>query len=143
MATSPHLTAIGTYLAKEGLEFVYLGPSKECRSCPIKSVCLALKQGFHYRITAVRDKEHNCAVHEGGKVKIVEVEEVPFKVAVPSKSALKGATIVFYRERCEGCPPGLCNPPGLKEGTKLVIVDVGEKLECGDLTVVTVRSPEH
>ena len=70
------VTLVGEQLAVEGEEFTYLGSNNECRNCQLKTVCFNLKPGRKYRITKLRDKHHDCNIHEG-KVIVVEVEELP------------------------------------------------------------------
>ena len=71
------VTLIGEHLAVEGEEFTYLGANNECRNCQLKTVCFNLKPGRKYRITKLRDKHHECDVHEGDVV-VVEVEELSY-----------------------------------------------------------------
>lgn len=72
----PFVTIVGEKLAKEGSKFVYLGPNNKCRNCKIKTVCFNLKTGKEYKITKIRDKKHNCKIHDGSAV-VVEVQEMP------------------------------------------------------------------
>ena len=62
------VTLVGERLANEDEEFVYLGPNNECKNCKLKTVCFNLKPGRQYKITNVREKQHNCNVHEGNVV---------------------------------------------------------------------------
>jgi len=71
----PLVTLIGEKLAKENDEFIYLGPQNDCKNCKLKTVCFNLKQGSQYKIIKVRDKRHNCNVHEGNAA-VVEVQEI-------------------------------------------------------------------
>ena len=127
------ITLIGKELAKEGLEFQYLGPLLECRNCKLKNVCFNLDEGKWYRIVGVRDKEHDCKVHDGGKVVTVEVEELPVPLAVGAKGVVEGETLTFKSINCKeyGCEYyELCHPLGLREGTKIKIEKIVEDIKC-------------
>jgi uncharacterized protein (UPF0179 family) len=91
------------HLAVEGEEFTYLGSNNECRSCQLKTVCFNLKPTRQYRITKLRDKQHECNVHEG-IVYVVEVEELPLTVAVTSQP-IEGTTTTLEKKECKniGC----------------------------------------
>ncbi|OYT60348.1 hypothetical protein B6U71_00955 [Euryarchaeota archaeon ex4484_178] len=127
------ITLIGKALAEEGLEFQYRGPLMECRTCKLKNVCFNLDEGKWYRITKIRDKEHDCKIHEGGKVVTVEVEEIPVPIIISAKNVVEGETITYKPvscrdTKCEYYP--LCHPIGLREGDKIKIVKVLENVEC-------------
>ncbi len=127
------ITLIGKELAHEGLEFQYLGPLLECRNCKLKNVCFNLDEGKWYRITGVRDKEHDCKVHDGGKVVTVEVEELPVPLALSAKSVVEGETLTFKPINCKeyNCEYyELCHPMGLRDGTKIKIEKVVEDIKC-------------
>lgn len=127
------ITLIGKDLAKEGLEFQYLGPLLECRSCKLKNVCFNLDEGKWYRITKIRDKEHDCKVHDGGKAVTVEVEEIPVPLAVEVRNVVEGESITFKPINCKeyGCEfYDLCHPLGLREGTKVKITKVEGEIDC-------------
>ncbi len=78
------VTLIGERLAKKGEEFIYLGPNNDCKDCKLKTVCFNLKQNKRYKIKNVRDKRHNCKIHEG-TANVVEVEELPILTAIDKK----------------------------------------------------------
>jgi len=80
----PLVTLIGERLANKDEEFIYLGPNNDCKNCKLKTVCFNLKQNRTYKITKVRDKKHNCKIHEGTAT-VVEVEELPIKTAIDKK----------------------------------------------------------
>jgi len=127
------ITLIGKELAKEGLEFQYLGPLLECRNCKLKNVCFNLDEGKWYRITGVRDKEHDCKVHDEGKVVTVEVEELPIPLAVGAKGVVEGETLTFKPVNCKEYECEfyeLCHPLGLREGTKIKIEKIVEDIKC-------------
>jgi len=123
------ITLIGEKLAKKGTEFVYMGMGKDCRGCKLKMVCSNLKKGRYYRITNVRDRHHDCVLHEGG-VRAVEIEEIPMVVNIPKDSAT-GSVVSFEPIACKnrGCSHYyLCHP--LIKNKKYKIVKVLEKVEC-------------
>ena len=127
------VTLIGENLAKKGMEFVYVGPLTECRDCKLRNACFNLEPGRMYKITKVRDTKHECKIHEGGKVRAVEVEKVPVEAAIPAKMAVEGTMIRFEPEKCMnlGCENyALCNPLGLKEGSKYRIKKIKGDVKC-------------
>ncbi len=93
------VTLIGKNLAKEGTEFAYVGITKKCRNCKLKTVCSNLKAGRSYKVLKVREKEHECDLHQGGVVAI-EIEKLPF-VAVVKKEQAEGTVTSFHEEDCE------------------------------------------
>ncbi len=128
------ITLVGKKLAKEGFEFQYVGPLLECRDCKLKNVCFNLDEGKWYRVTKVRDKEHECKVHYEGKVVTVEVEEIPVPLALPAKTVVQGETLSYKPLNCReyDCEfYELCHPLGLREGTKIKVEEVLEDLNCG------------
>ncbi len=92
------VTLIGSKLAKEGLEFVYLGITKKCRSCKLKTVCSNLEPGRRYRIVKVRDKKHKCGLH--GEVIAVEVEKLPITVNIRREQA-EATAVAFSPITCD------------------------------------------
>lgn len=125
------VTLVGEQLALQGLEFTYLGSNSECRNCQLKTVCFNLKQGRTYRITKIRDKSHDCNIHEG-KVIVVEVEELPLTVAI-SKEHPEGATITIEKKDCKniGCDSyDVCTNIALQNGKNYTIKKVYEKIKC-------------
>lgn len=126
------VTLVGELQAREGMEFVYMGPLTECKECRLKAVCFNLDPGSTYRITAVRDVHHECRVHEEG-VHVVEVEKIPMRCTVPSKYAIEGSVITFTNSRCDdvGCEHyRLCNPPGPVKNTKRRVLSVHGDVSC-------------
>ncbi len=94
------ISMVGYSLANEGQIFIYLGMAEECSECKLNKVCQDLVPGRRYRVTAVREKEHDCPIHEGGKVKVVEVEETEIEMSIPSRKALEGALVTLEEEEC-------------------------------------------
>lgn len=121
------ITLIGTKLAKVGNEFVFKGAAKECEVCKLNKTCLGLNIGSRYRITNIRTGEKlECFVHDSG-VCAVEVVEVPIKVAVESRKAIKGSRMVYESLSCNlsDCENFiLCHPSGLMQGNKFMIMNV-------------------
>lgn len=126
------VTLIGENLAKKGLEFIFLGPLTKCRDCKLRNACFNLEANRMYRIKDVRDTVHECGIHEG-KVRAVEVEKIPIEAVIPSKMAVEGTTVRYSPEPCLnlGCKYyTLCNPIGLKEGSKYRIVEIKGEVKC-------------
>ena len=122
------VTLIGKKLAKEGVEFVYLGITKKCRSCKLKTVCSNLEEGRRYRIIRVRDKEHKCELH--GEVVAVEVEKLPI-IANVKKEQADATAIEWHPIKCDfvGCKEyEYCNPK-VKERKYRIVKVVGD-VEC-------------
>ena len=128
----PLVTLIGDKLAKENMEFTYLGPNNDCRNCKLKTVCFNLKPGRTYKITKIRDKRHSCSVHDGNAA-VVEVQEQPIIAAV-DKEHNKGDTIKTERTECGniGCIfYELCSNLALKKDKEYKITKTyDEKIEC-------------
>lgn len=126
----PLVTLIGEKLAIEDCEFVYIGPNNECRNCKLKTVCFNLKPGRKYKITSVREKRHNCSIHEGNAA-VVEVQELPIVTAVDKKLS-DGDNIKFEGEACRsiGCINfDLCSI-SLSKDKNYKIIKVYENIEC-------------
>jgi len=123
------ITLIGEKQAKKGKEFVYLGISKDCRSCKLKMVCSNLKKGRSYRITKVRDNHHECAIHDEG-VRAVEIEELPIIATIPKDSA-EGTIVSFEPIVCKnrGCSNYEYCHPDIKP-KKYRITEVIEIVNC-------------
>lgn len=127
------IALIGKRMAKQGLEFQFLGNILDCRECPLKNICFMLESGKYYRITSVRDKEHQCKIHDLNRVVTVEVEEIPVPMAVSKKIAIEGSTITFENGQCDEihCKYyDLCNIPGLRDETKVKIEGYIEDIDC-------------
>ena len=125
------VTLVGEQLAVEGKEFIYLGANSECRNCQLKTVCFNLKPGRNYRITKLREKSHDCNIHEG-KVIVVEVEELPLTVAVSNEPS-EGATVSIEKKECKniGCDSfDICTTTALQNGKTYTVKKVYEKLSC-------------
>lgn len=126
------LTVIGRMLAKEGLEFIYMGPVTDCKECKVRNICFHLEKGAKYRVVSVRKVSHDCPVHEGG-VSVVQVEEVYREATLPGRLAIDGSRVQYEPPRCRrrGCGNWkLCFPHGLEQGQKRRVAWVGERLQC-------------
>jgi len=124
------VTLIGEKIAKKDNTFTYLGPINECRNCKLKNVCFNLKPGRSYQITNLRDKKHNCKVHEGTAV-VVEVQELPIITTVDSKFSA-GSKIKIEQKNCIniGCNYyEICNVK-IQKDKEYKISKILEKVEC-------------
>jgi len=126
------VTVVGEQQSKKGFEFVFQGPLAECRECKVKNVCFHLEQNRWYRVTEVRDVHHECKIHEGG-VRVVEVEKLPTRAAIPARAAVEGSMLTFEESDCDriGCPSyRLCRPAGAAEGMRFRIASVEKEIFC-------------
>lgn len=126
------VTLLGEKQAGKGTEFIYLGPSSDCKNCKLKNVCFNLKKGRHYEVTKVRDKHHDCSVHEKG-VRVVEVKELPIVAAVDEKigknNKVKGEGIDCEYSACVNYEA--CNPRALQSGKQYKVKKIIEKkMDC-------------
>lgn len=140
------LTVLGSSHSRAGAEFTYLGETDpECASCKLRKTCQNLDANRAYRVKKVRPVEHKdvCHVFEG-TVKVVEVEEIPIRVAVPA-SAARGTG---WTNRFEECGASCllkryCNPAALPHGSgaRGAFVKIDGPVECKvgrDLRYATV-----
>ncbi|MGC8630158.1 MAG: UPF0179 family protein [Thermoplasmata archaeon] len=127
------VTLISKKLAKTGTVFQFLGPLVDCKDCSLKNVCFGLDFGKFYRITALRAKEHACILYPDNKVVSIEIEEIPVPLNLPKKQAIEGGIITYSELNCDNidCDNySSCKMLGLKDGMKITIMDVGEKVDC-------------
>ena len=126
------ITLVGKGQAKVGYSFIYQGPVSDCRECILKNICFNLEKGRRYTVIKVRDKEHPCRISNEG-VRVVEVENIPFKGAIPGTMVIEGSVIKFHPQ---GCGRKLCrsrnitNPNGLEENTRIKILKVLGDATC-------------
>ena len=141
------VTLIGTKLAKEGVEFIFLGVSNKCEECRLKNTCTKLEVGRRYRVEKVRDEmKHDCSIHEDG-VCVVEVTESSITTAIDAAYTFKNSKIVFEPPDCKETDCELfdsCLPAGLKDGDKCTVLEVigdapGECKKGQVLKLVTLR----
>jgi uncharacterized protein (UPF0179 family) len=129
------VTLVGRRIAKVGNHFVFSGKTGECVECALRKVCCdKLEPERVYVILDVRDKLHDCPLHEDG-VQLVDAEEAPVKVAVLSQQLFEGTVFTFHPKVCDqwNCPNiEVCIPPGLHEGDRVHVEEVLQKsgLEC-------------
>lgn len=119
------ITLIGINLAEKGLEFMHYGASASCEKCRFKSTCIdSLEEGRIYIISDVKDTAHPCPIHDGGKVKVVDVDKADIKALIDSKKAFEGSNIPFNFPQCDvDCEMrNLCFPEGLYKDDKCKIV---------------------
>ncbi len=141
------ITLIGKNLADKGLKFMHYGATSQCEGCRFKATCIdSLESGRLYRIKNVKDTTQPCPVHEGGQVKVVEVDKALIKTLIDSKKAFEGSRFTYTPRQCdEECPlRELCIPEGLYQDDKCKIVKKMGKPQpkCPrgyDLTTVLVK----
>jgi len=126
----PLVTLIGEKLAVEDNEFIYLGPNNECKNCKLKTVCFNLKPGRRYKITSVREKRHNCSIHEGSAA-VVEVKEMPIITSVDKKFS-EGAKLKIDDKECQniGCVNYEICSVMLPKEKNYKLVKIFENIEC-------------
>jgi uncharacterized protein (UPF0179 family) len=121
------ITLIGSRLAKEGVEFIFEGETKECQKCKMKNTCMNLEKGRRYGIINVRHGVlHECFIHDKG-VLVVEVVKSPVITTIGSRKAVEGAGIRYEPIKCNEFDCSmyeLCHPLGLMNGDKCTITSV-------------------
>jgi len=135
------VTLIDRKHARQGYAFIHYGEAEECEGCRLRRACVEnLERGRKYRVVAVRQQSHSCALC--GEAVVVEVEEAEVEAGMEKRRALIGATLSFAPLSCDRVLCGsypLCVPEGLKEGDRVVVLQTGEKLSCErGLTLVKV-----
>jgi uncharacterized protein (UPF0179 family) len=143
------LTLVPDALAAKGYRFTFAGPNPgdECDGCPFQKLCFGLQPGRSYEVKAARPATHPCALHDEGKVRAVEVQEVPFAATVERRH-LRGTAAPWTAPPC-GRPDcanwKLCHPVGHSAGARHAIVAQKGKVECPagfDLEQVELRPME-
>ncbi|WP_407412780.1 UPF0179 family protein [Methanobrevibacter sp.] len=120
------ITLIGKDLAREGQEFVFLGPADECENCRFKSSCVGnLELNRKYVVVGVKDNEQKCPIHAEETVIPVEVDRAKIDVLTPSKNIFEGSTFTYESPDCdENCDyHDLCFPEGLIENDKCIVLE--------------------
>jgi uncharacterized protein (UPF0179 family) len=132
--TDTTITLVGSRLAKEGEDFMFLGESRECQKCKLKRTCLNLEPGRKYRVVKIRsDTVHECFIHDSGVI-AVEVVASPIMAAIDSKKAIAGARISYEHPKCSSFDESLydlINPEGIKNGDKCTVARVLESIDEG------------
>lgn len=126
------VSLVGETQAKIGTTFIFLGPLSECRDCKRKTVCFNLEEGTLYEIVSVRDKHHDCNVHEGG-VRVVELKNAPIETTIDTKHAIEGSTVSIDKEECLniGCENyKICFLLGPKSSKKFRVAKVKGDIKC-------------
>jgi uncharacterized protein (UPF0179 family) len=125
------VTLIGEQLAEKNTEFIFLEPHSDCSNCKLKTVCFNLKPYHRYKIIDVRDKRHNCTVHEGSAV-VIEVEELPTITTVDKKIPPGSITQLEPRlcnqYSCEFFDQ--CTSKAIQKGKKYKINVIVQNVEC-------------
>lgn len=143
------LTLVPEAYAAQGSRFTFAGPNagEECAGCPFQKLCFGLEPGRSYEVAGTRQVRHPCALHDGGKVRVVEVREVPFAASL-ERHHLRGTAAHWAPPLCRkpSCANwALCNPVGHAEGQRHQVVAQRGKLECPagfDLEKVDLRPME-
>ena len=120
------ITLIGKDLAKEGQEFVFLGPADECENCRFKSSCVGnLELNRKYVVTGIKDTEQKCPIHAEETVIPVEVDRAKIDILTTSKNIFEGSTFTYEAPDCdENCDfHDLCFPEGLIENDKCIVLE--------------------
>lgn len=128
------LTLVPDTYAAKGTRFTYTASAtapEECTGCPFQRLCFGLEQGRRYEITQLRDVTHPCALHDGGRVRVAEVHEVPFATTVETRllrgTAVSWAPVACGRPDCANY--AMCHPAGTQPGRHEVVAP-GEAVAC-------------
>ena len=138
--TEPVITFIAKNLAKTGFKFQHIGDSDRCNTCKMYQVCIQpLEAERIYEVTEVLENEFECPLHEE-QIKVVRVKETEKEVGIPTNITFSGATISFNPQDCtETCEFNkFCLPAGLKMGDKVRILDIIQKVECGEGNEISI-----
>lgn len=133
----PTITLVGEAQAKVGGRFLFAGPNDApdaaCAPCKLKPTCFNLEAGETYEIVAARDKQHPCFIHDGGKVRIVEVERASHDVILPARGIIEGESFLYPERSCEnrGCAMWReCVGSPLRANYSYKVVQVGPPVAC-------------
>ncbi len=148
------LTLVPESMATKGARFTFRGPNlprrhgntgDECKGCPFQKLCFGLVPGHTYKVTGLRSVTHPCALHEGGKVHVVTVEQTDFPSSVETR-LLRGTAATWTPVPC-GRPDcgsyGLCHPVGPTPGIRYEIASNEGNLLCPagfELTKVRLKA---
>ncbi len=127
------ITLVGKALAEEGKEFFYLGPTEGCEDCKLRNVCFNLDVGYRYKVTEVREQEHECHMLGDEKVTAVVVEKIPTEACLAKKGLLEGVTVTYTEVKCDNvCCPNYpyCYPAGKRAGDKFTVLRIQGDVEC-------------
>jgi uncharacterized protein (UPF0179 family) len=128
------LTLVPDALAAKGYRFTFAGPNagEECAGCPLQKLCFGLRPGHAYEVVGLRPAKHPCGLHEAGRVRAVEVKEVPFEATVERRH-LRGTAAPWSAPDCGSpeCPNwALCHPKGHAAGARHAIVGQKGPVHC-------------
>ncbi|ETA68998.1 MAG: uncharacterized protein PWQ51_1460 [Methanolobus sp.] len=145
MTNDTTITLIGSRLAKEGEDFVFMGESRECKKCKLRRTCMNLEPGRKYRVAKIRgDTVHECFIHEGG-VLTVDVETSPIVAAIESRKAVVGSKVSYELPKCKEFDDSVYDilyPEGLKEGDKCTVIKVLGPMEEGMVSGCSLKKVE-
>ncbi|TQD27598.1 UPF0179 family protein [Methanolobus vulcani] len=145
MTNDTTITLIGSKLAKEGEDFVFMGESRECKKCKLRRTCMNLDSGRKYRVAKLRgDTVHECFIHDGGVI-TVEVETSPIVAAIESRKAVVGSKVSYELPKCEEFDDSVYDilyPEGLKEGDKCTVIKVLGPIEDGMVSGCSLKKVE-
>nr|WP_321497843.1 UPF0179 family protein [uncultured Methanolobus sp.] len=145
MTNDTTITLIGSRLAKEGEDFVFMGESRECKKCKLRRTCMNLEPGRKYRVAKLRGETvHDCFIHEGG-VLTVEVENSPIVAAIESRKAVVGSKVSYELPKCTEFDDSVYDilyPEGLKEGDKCTVIKVLGPMEEGMVSGCSLKKVE-
>ena len=111
---------------------IFRGSLSECKDCKRKTVCFNLEEGTLYEIVGVREKHHDCNVHESG-VRVVELKKAPVDTSLDTKHAIEGSTVSIDKEEClnVGCEHyRMCFILGPKSSKRFRVAKVLGELKC-------------
>lgn len=124
-------TLVSKYVAKEGYEFLFSGPTDECLSCRFRHACVNnLKEGVAYEIVKVYRIINKCPIL--GEVVTVDVKPAEVDVALDSRVAVEGVIVTYTHREC-GVPcqySELCRNPLVKSGTRVRVISTGDRVPC-------------
>lgn len=126
------VTLVGEKQAKVGNKIIYRGPLSDCRDCKRKTVCFNLDENALYEITALRDKHHECNIHEGG-VRVVEMRKAPVESTIDAKLAIEGSMVNMDKDNCLniGCRYYVkCYPIQFSNRKKYKVIKVLREIRC-------------
>ncbi|MDO8056901.1 MAG: UPF0179 family protein, partial [Candidatus Hermodarchaeota archaeon] len=87
-----------------------------------------------YTVISVREREHDCPIHEGG-VQLVEVEETGQQITLPTHQLFEGAVFTVHVYPCNEweCEyHAACNPVGIRDSDRCRVEKVHKRanLKC-------------
>ena len=145
MTNDTTITLIGSRLAKEDEDFVFMGESRECKKCKLRKTCMNLEPGRKYRVAKIRgDTVHECFIHDGG-VLTVEVENAPIVAAIESRKAVVGSKVSYELPKCKEFDDSVYDilyPECLREGDKCTVVKVLGPMEDGMVSGCSLKKVE-